>query len=395
MIKGLVPAPDALQLILNDATPTSSQTLSLHRAAGRVLASDLAALRTHPPFDSSAMDGYAVRQTDLENLPVTLKVIDQSAAGHPYTGKIADNQAVRIFTGAPVPADADTIIIQENTQKHSTADGDQVEILSGEKPGKYIRKRGLDFAEGEILLKQGRLLDPQSISLAASMNHAELNVWKKPLVAILATGDELVPPGNPLKPGEIIASNSYALASIIENAGGQVLDMGIAKDTVASLTAMTQDAIDGGADVIITMGGASVGDHDLVLPAMEEMGFEFIFNKIAMRPGKPFLFAKNTSGNKTIRLLGLAGNPVSSIVAGQVFVRPLINALAGLPETPGSTGKSHSRRRTARQRRTPGIYARNPRNKFRRHPGSHRVRYTGFLDASQPDQSRRPADPAH
>jgi molybdopterin molybdotransferase len=331
MIEGLVPAPQALQLILRDATALSSEIVPLRQAAGRVLGADLAALRTQPPFDASAMDGYGVRQPDIANLPATLKVVGQSAAGHPFDGVIGTDEAVRIFTGAPVPRQIDTVIIQENT----IAENDSVRILQGAPEGKFIRRAGLDFSAGEILLKKGCVLDPQSISLAASMNHQHLEVFRKPIVAIQATGDELVMPGNPLKAGEIIASNSFALASIVENAGGRIIDMGIAKDNLESLTSHAQSAIDQGADMIVTIGGASVGDHDLILPAMQEMGFEFIFSKIAMRPGKPFLFAKYQKNGKDIRLLGLAGNPVSSIVAGQIFVRPLVNALAGLPSQKG------------------------------------------------------------
>ncbi|MCP4183717.1 MAG: molybdopterin molybdotransferase MoeA [Hyphomicrobiales bacterium] len=328
MIDGLIPATDALQIILRDAAPQTSEFIKLRQANGRVLKSDLNALRTQPPFDASAMDGYAVRQQDIANIPARLKVIGQSAAGHPYRGSIGNNEAIRIFTGAPVPDQTDTIIIQE----HTRADGGHVNILKGNNPGKFIRQAGLDFREGECLLQSGRVIDPQSISLAASMNHPQLEVWKKPVAAVLATGDELVMPGNSLAQGEIIASNSFALASIVEDAGGEALDMGIAKDKVESLIEHVQSAINQGADMIITIGGASVGDHDLVLPAMQKIGFEFEFSKIAMRPGKPFLFAKNQSTGKTIRMLGLAGNPVSSIIAGQIFVRPLVNAMAGLPE---------------------------------------------------------------
>jgi len=328
IIDGLIPATDALRIILQDAVPQTSEAVNLRQANGRVLKSDLNALRTQPPFDASAMDGYAVRQQDISKIPASLNIIGQSAAGHPFQGAVGNNEAVRIFTGAQIPDQADTIIIQENTR----SDGKQVHILKGNSPGKFIRHAGLDFREGECLLQSGRVMDPQSIALAASMNHPQLEVWKKPVAAILATGDELVMPGNLLAQGEIIASNSFALASIVEDAGGEALDMGIAKDTVASLIEHVQSAIHKGADMIITIGGASVGDHDLVLPAMQKIGFEFEFSKIAMRPGKPFLFAKNNSTGKSIRMLGLAGNPVSSIIAGQVFVRPLVHAMAGLPE---------------------------------------------------------------
>lgn len=328
MIEGLIPATQAMQIILRDAAPQTGEWVGLRQANGRVLKSDLKALRTQPPFNASAMDGYAIRQADISEIPASLTVIGQSAAGHPFQASVGQNEAVRIFTGAQVPDQTDTIIIQE----HTKADGNRVNILKPNESGKFIRRAGLDFSQGECLLQSGRIMDPQSIALAASMNHPQLEVWKKPVVAILATGDELVMPGNALAPGEIIASNSFALAAIVEDAGGEVLDMGIAKDKVESLIDCVKSAIDQGAEMVITIGGASVGDHDLVLPAMQKIGFEFEFSKIAMRPGKPFLFARNQSTGKTIRMLGLAGNPVSSIVAGQIFVRPLVNAMAGLPE---------------------------------------------------------------
>ncbi len=327
MIEGLVPAQDALKMVLQGATHLGTETVKLSESCGRVLAQDLTALRTQPPFDASAMDGYAVRQIDVANLPAKLKVIGQSAAGHPFDQEVGVGEAVRIFTGAPIPAGADTIIIQEDSDIGESV----VQIFASNPAGKFVRKAGLDFSEGEILLTQHHVLNPQTVSLAASMNHATLKVWAKPVVAIIATGDELVRPGNKLKPGQIITSNSYALCALAEQAGARVLDLGIARDQLDDLKNLAQSAIDQGADVIITMGGASVGDHDLVRPVMGELGFDFQFVKVAMRPGKPFLFARKTVAGKTIFLLGLAGNPVSSMVAGQVFVRPLINALAGLP----------------------------------------------------------------
>ena len=323
----LVPAPRALQMVLENAAPEASEMVGLHEAHGRVLAANLEALRTQPPFDASAMDGYGVRQEDITTLPALLAIIGQSAAGHPYSGKVSRGQAVRIFTGAPVPKGVDTIVIQENT----TARDGHVKVLKEAKRGRYIRNAGLDFKQGQTLLQRGRVLDAQCVALAASMNHAHVEVWRKPLVAILATGDELVAPGNTLEKGQIIASNSFGLFAMAQKSGAQAIDLGIAQDTLEGLTTRVETAIAKGADMIVTMGGASVGDHDLVYGAMEKIGFNFAFTKIAMRPGKPFLFATKTHNGKTIRMLGLAGNPVSSIVAGQVFVRPLINALAGLP----------------------------------------------------------------
>ncbi len=327
MIEGLVPADKAWAIITAGAGPLDVERIALADTAARVLGEDLAALRTQPPFDASAMDGYAVRQADLADLPASLAVIGTSAAGHPFNGPLGPGQAVRIFTGAQVPAGADTIVIQENT----TTDVDSVTVLEPATPGRYIRRAGLDFAEGEVLLEKGRLLDAQSVALAASMNHATVPVFRKPAVAIIATGDELVAPGGELAAGQIIASNSYGLGAIARAAGAHVMDLGIVADTRQALGEAARRALDDGADLIVTIGGASVGDHDLVAPAMRELGFEFAFAKIAMRPGKPLLYATHEHSGRTVRLVGLAGNPVSSLVSAQVFVRPLINLLAGRP----------------------------------------------------------------
>lgn len=325
MIEGQVPANEALRIVLKNVEPVGQELVSLSQAAGRILYSDLKALRTQPPFDASAMDGYAVRSQDIATLPCNLHVPGQSAAGHPYSDPVKPGEAIRIFTGGRVPDDCDTIIIQENT----IAGDAIVTILQRETQGRYIRNAGLDFEEGQILLKSGDNLDPQRLALAASMNHSNVPVFKKPKVAIIATGDELVEPGSALKDGQIIASNSYGLNAIANQAGAQVLDMGIALDTTQALMQKCSAALDQGADLIITMGGASVGDHDLVLPTLIEMGFAFEFSKIAVKPGKPFLFAKKQHEARTVRVIGLAGNPVSSMISGHVFAKPLISLLAG------------------------------------------------------------------
>lgn len=327
MLEGLVPAPEALSIVLDGAEPARTVSVPLREAAGRVLATDLAARRTQPPFPASAMDGYAVRAADLQDLPAQLTCIGQSAAGHPFAGDVGTGQAVRIFTGAPVPEGADAIVIQENTRH----DGDTVIIEAGSPAGKFIRPAGLDFVACQQCLSRGDVLNAQRLALAASMDHGELTVYAKPVVALAMTGDELYWPGSDLPPGGIIASNAYAIAAMIEKAGGEIMNLGIVEDSQKALEAAMRRAIEAGADLLVTTGGASVGDHDLIRPAFEAIGGNLAFAKIAMRPGKPFLFGDIRGGSRTVRFAGLAGNPVSSIVATRVFVVPLVASLAGLP----------------------------------------------------------------
>ncbi|WP_274629136.1 gephyrin-like molybdotransferase Glp [Arvimicrobium flavum] len=317
----LLPVEDALTRLLDGAKPRPAETVALNRAAGRVLAADVKARRTQPPFDASAMDGYAVRWSDTATLPAKLKVIGQAPAGRPFQGKIGAGQAVRIFTGAPVPEGADTVVIQENTRAVPGA----VEIVEATLKGRNIRARGLDFAEGDILLEKGRLIDPAALSLAAAGNNATLEVVGRPLVAIIATGDELLPPGSDPGPGQIIASNGYGVAAIAEQAGADVLDLGIAPDDVTAVSALVRRALAAKADVIVTLGGASVGDHDLVHEALTGEGMTLDFWKIAMRPGKPLMFGRLGA----TRCIGLPGNPVASLVCSLVFLKPLLASLSG------------------------------------------------------------------
>jgi len=323
----LIPAEEALNIVLNGVEPVGDEHLPLSKAAGRTLVSSLASLRTQPPFDASAMDGYAVKQADVTTLPTSLEIIGESRAGVPFDTPINEDEAVRIFTGAVIPEGADTIIIQENT--HS--DGGTVTVIAGTSEGKYIRKAGLDFKIGEVLLGAGDKLTPNRLALAASMDHAEVTVFKRPKVALLSTGDELVMPGEATLPGQIIASNTFGIAASIENCDAELMDLGIAIDTREALKAKFDQAIQNGANIIVTTGGASVGDHDLVLPVAQDLGFEFEIAKIAMRPGKPFLFGKLKHEGRTVYITGLAGNPVSSLVAFNVFVKPLIQKLSGEP----------------------------------------------------------------
>jgi len=324
--KGLVPAKLALQLVLDGAKAKQVEMLPLAECFERVLAEDLVAKRTQPPFPASAMDGYGVRFGDFSENSV-FSIIGESAAGRPFSGKVGAGECVRIFTGAPVPEGADTVFIQEN----AVVDGSKVRFSNGGPKGKFVRPAGLDFKSGEKLLLKNTVIDAQSLSLAASMGHGSLPVFIRPVVCVLATGDELVLPGEDIEPGQIIASNTFGVAALAGQAGATVINLGIARDTMEDLSARIRTALEADADLIVTTGGASVGDHDLVKPVMAEFGFEFSFVKIAMRPGKPVIFGKAVIEGRQRRFLGLAGNPVSSLVSSHIFLKPLIRLLGGYP----------------------------------------------------------------
>ncbi len=320
---GLLSVAEARARILaNIPHPRRSEDVALERAVGRTLAMDLAAKRTQPPKAVSAMDGYAVCAGDLAELPVKLKQIGESTAGRGFPGSLGPKETVRIFTGAPVPDGCDTILIQENAR----VEAGFVEPLQGVTSGRHIRAKGIDFVEGQVLLAAGTRLGASNIALAAAMNFAEVTVARRPRVAILATGDELVPPGATIGPDQIVATNSYAIAALVEAAGGEAQDLGIARDELDALEERIA-AARAAADVLVTLGGASVGDHDLVKPALARQGMELNFWKIAMRPGKPMLHGR--LGPMVI--LGLPGNPVAAFVAGIVFLVPLVRALCGDP----------------------------------------------------------------
>jgi molybdopterin molybdotransferase len=321
----LLPVEEALAKLLDGAAPLEAETVAIGEAAGRVLAEPIKALRTQPPFDGSAMDGYAVRATDVAALPATLSVIGEAPAGRSFTGTVGSGQAVRIFTGAPVPHGADAILIQENVR---VLDGGRIEAFDGTSPGKHIRRAGLDFREGDTLLDKGRLLDAAALSLAASANHPALNVARRPLAAVLATGDELLPPGSNPRLDQIIASNTFGIAALVRDAGGDVLELGIAPDDRAAIAGKVRQAAAAKADLLVTIGGASVGDHDLVREVLEGEGMTLDFWKIAMRPGKPLMFGRLAG----MRVLGLPGNPVSSLVCSHLFLVPLVERLAGRPD---------------------------------------------------------------
>jgi molybdopterin molybdotransferase len=312
----------ALERMLSGVTPSTRTTrVDLLSAPGAVLVAPLTAKFTQPPFDASAMDGYAVRAADITTLPTTLRVVGESAAGHGYGKTVALGEAVRIFTGAPMPPGADAVVIQENTEARPGT----VTVVSGLADIEHIRPRGGDFSAGATLVPAGRLLTARDVTLAAAGGHSHLDVRQPPVVAILATGDELVAPGETPAADQIICSNPYGVAAMVRVAGGIPQLLGIARDNRASLEEKIAEARH--ADILVTLGGASVGDHDLVGPVLAAHGMELTFWKIAMRPGKPLMFGN--LGNQ--RVLGLPGNPVSSIITARIFLVPLIRTLLGLP----------------------------------------------------------------
>ena len=305
-------------LALSDALP--SENIALQYAQGRVLAQTVTANRDQPPFAAAAMDGYAIRATDLAAGAQTWQVIGESAAGHPFSSPVAAGQATRIFTGAPLPQGTDHVLIQENV---CAKDG-QITLIDGPNDAAHRRPAGSDFTKGHQL-RAPRRLSAQDIALLAAMNVPRPNVTRRPKVALIATGDELVQPGDAPRDDQIIASNSYGLAAMLQKSGAEARILPIARDRLGSLAevfALTRDA-----DLVLTIGGASVGDFDLVAQAAAEFGLEQSFYKVAMRPGKP-LMAGRMGGRA---MIGLPGNPVSAMVCGEIFVLPLIEKMLGLP----------------------------------------------------------------
>jgi len=317
----LMPVTEALAAVLAGAEPLSEEMVALDAAHHRVLARDVAALRTQPPQAMSAMDGYAVRSADAAQALARLKVIGEVAAGRPFEGVVGKGEAVRIFTGGVIPEGADAVIIQEDT----VVDGRDIAVTAAAIAGRHIRPAGVDFRRGDVLLARGSRLTDRDLALAAGMNHPELAVHCRPKVAVLATGDELVMPGATPGPGQIVYSNGYALRALARAEGAETIDLGIAADTVAATTEGIRRARDSGADILVTTGGASVGDHDLVKQSLEAEAVTMAFWRIAMRPGKPMMHGRLGA----MRVIGLPGNPVSSYVCGFLFLVPLIRALSG------------------------------------------------------------------
>ena len=325
----MISVEEALGHVLSGIEPLSAEQVGLAEALGRVLARDVASRVSHPPAAVSAMDGYAVISADVAQVPATLERIGESAAGQGFDGALAPGQTVRIFTGAPVPDGADAIVMQEDSEAH----GNKVTCKEKAVPGRHIRPQGLDFKAGETLLRAGSQLTARDIGLAASMNVPWLTVRRRPRVAILATGDELVMPGDPLGPEQIISSNSLALAAYVKALGGEPLNLGIARDSAESLNALLDGAPE--SDLLVTLGGASVGDYDLVQQALKDRGLELGFYRVAMRPGKPLIFGRMGR----VPVLGLPGNPVSAGVTTVVFLKPAMEAMLGMrrDEGPGAT----------------------------------------------------------
>ena len=317
----LMPVADALAAVLAGAEPLPEEMVALDAAHHRVLARDVAALRTQPPQAMSAMDGYAVRAADAAAVAARFKVIGEVAAGRPFAKTVGAGEAVRIFTGGVIPDGTDAVIIQEDT----VAESGGITITEAARPGRNIRPAGIDFRKGDVLLTGGSRLTDRDLSLAAGMNYPELPVRRRPKVALLATGDELVMPGTTPGVGQIVYSNGYALRALARQEGAETIDLGIAADTIEATTRGIRRARDSGADILITTGGASVGDHDLVKQSLEAEGVTMAFWRIAMRPGKPMMHGRLGA----MRVIGLPGNPVSSYVCGMLFLVPLIRALQG------------------------------------------------------------------
>lgn len=327
----LLSVAEALTRVTGGFSLISSEQVALGDGLGRVLAEDVAARLTQPPSAVSAMDGYAVRAADVGSVPVTLKQIGVSQAGQGFPGAVGPGECARIFTGAPLPDGADAIVIQEDT----TAVKEQITVMESTQSGADVRPAGLDFSVGDILLKTGAVLSARDLGLAAAMNVPWLRVRRRPRVAIVATGDEVMMPGDPIGADQIVSSNSIALAAIVRVLGGEPLGLGIARDTDASLRQVLSGAK--GADVLVTIGGASVGDYDLVQKVMAEDGLDLNFYKVAMRPGKPLIFGRW----KDIPVLGLPGNPVSAGVTSAIFLRAAINVMLGIGD--GGLGTEKAR----------------------------------------------------
>jgi molybdopterin molybdotransferase len=319
----MISVEEARQRILDALRPKSAEVVALADAWSRVSAEAVRARLTQPPFDVSAMDGYALRAAD-GLLGARLRVIGAAPAGHPFDSPVRANEAVRLFTGSVVPAGTDAILLQED----ATRDGDTVQVNEAVVAGRHIRRAGQDFAAGDVVIPPGRRITARDVGLAAAANHPWLTVHRRPRVAILATGDEIAMPGEPIPPGGIVSSNSHALAALVRAAGGAPMVLPVARDDSAAIGAVADSLV--GVDMLVTTGGASVGDHDLVIASLQARGMTLDFWQIAMRPGKPLLFGQ--LGDTPV--LGLPGNPVSAMVCAILFLLPALSLLSGLPAAP-------------------------------------------------------------
>ena len=320
---------EARERIVAGLRPTGEEVVALSAAWGRVLARPVLARRTQPPADVSAMDGYALRAAD-GGLGAELQVIGSAPAGHPYAGRVGPGEAVQLFTGSVVPDGADSVLIQEDAERA----GDRLLVREAVRPGRHIRRAGQDFVAGDAVIAAGRRLGARDVGLAAAADHPWITVHRRPRVAILATGDEIAMPGEPTAPGGIVSSNSHAVAALIRAGGGEPVLLPVAGDSAAAIAAVADQL--GGIDLLVTTGGASVGDHDLIQAGLGARGFALDFWRIAMRPGKPLLHGELGG----VPVLGLPGNPVSAVVCSVLFLLPALAALSGLPPSAPATAQA-------------------------------------------------------
>ncbi len=310
----------AIKLLADNVTLTKAEALPLKHCLGRVLAEDVISRVSHPPVDVSSMDGYAIKAADTAKPPVILNLIGESQAGSRFDQTIQTGETVRVFTGAPLPKGADAVEMQENAREH----GEGIEINNSVSANTFVRTAGMDFNAGDVMIKTGTVLNARHVGLAAAMNQSTLSVRKKPQVAILATGNEVTLPGADIAPSQIITSNSFALHAYVIAMGGEPIDLGIAGDTLEELDSSIEKAIP--SDILVTIGGISVGDYDLVKQALSKKGLKQIFHKVAMRPGKPTLFGKIDN----LSILCMPGNPVSAGVCSILFLKKALFTMLGI-----------------------------------------------------------------
>lgn len=311
----MISVDQAVSILAENSFPVSHETVPLENALGRTTSKPLLAFVTLPPHDASAMDGYAVRLEDVRTSGAKLRVIGEAPAGKPFLGEVNSGETVRVFTGSQLPKGADHIVIQENTKRNL----DNVEIRIGSRAPQHIRRAGIDFKRNDILVDSGKRIGPAEIALVAAANHSTIAVWKRPKIAFIASGDELIRPGSTNTDGRIVSSNPTTLSALVKQWGGTFFDAGLAQDNLLDIETCIRAAQD--ADIIVPIGGASVGNYDLMRQAFKDAGAEMIFEKIAVKPGKPTWFAK--LGNTPV--LGLPGNPASAIVCAHLFLRVLMN----------------------------------------------------------------------